>query len=135
MDTSIANGILGKTSIANGILGKFEENNRYIPDGLVPYEPGRLYSGSADNIDVNESTVNDQVTFHCTQWNFWQRGLPPPRTSVKRVHRRDNALRKETVEKLHDVDSPKLPIGTGVEPRIPNASSIEPNDWFKDIPC
>ena len=124
------------TSIANDILLKFDENNNtYIPDGLVPYEPGRLILGSADNIDVNESTVSGQGTFHCTQWNAWQRGPPPPRTPVQRLHGREKTLRKETVEKLHDIDPPKLPIGTRVEPRIPNASSIEPNDWFKSSPC
>ena len=78
------------TSIPNDILGKFEENNKpYIPDGLVLYEPGRLILGSADNIDVNESTVCDQGTYHCTQWNASQRGPPPPRTPVKRVHGRE----------------------------------------------
>ena len=124
------------TSIASDILGKFEENNNtYIPDGLLPYEPGRLILGSADNIDVNESTISGQGSYHCTQWNAWQRGPPPPRTPVKRVHGREKALTKETVDKLHDVDPPKLPIGTRVEPRIPNASSIEPNDRFKSSPC
>ena len=124
------------TTIANEILQKFEENNRiFIPDGLVPYEPGRLILGSVDNIDVNESTIHGKGTFHCTQWNTWQRGPPSLRPQVKQVHGRQKALKQETVEKLHAVDPPKLPIGSRVEPRLQDSSSIDPSGWFRSSQC
>lgn len=47
------------------------------------------------------------------------------------MHGREKALRKETVQRLHDADQPKLPIGKRVEPRFPDSSSNEPNDWFR----
>ena len=50
------------------------ENGTVIPPNLVA---GRLTHFTADNIDINECTLDGQNSFHATQYAAWQRGPAP----------------------------------------------------------
>ena len=50
------------------------ETGAVIPHGLVP---GRFTFYSADNVDINEGTLDAKNTFHATQMAAWHWGPPP----------------------------------------------------------
>ena len=52
-------------------LAKHMENGTVIPVNLAD---GRFIHFTADNIDINEGTLDRQNTFHATQYAAWQRG-------------------------------------------------------------
>ena len=63
------------TALAESTLETMDpETGAVIPHGLVP---GRFTCYSADNVDINEGTLDAKNTFHATQMAAWQRGPPP----------------------------------------------------------
>ncbi|KAL2094651.1 hypothetical protein ACEWY4_009370 [Coilia grayii] len=60
------------TALATHTLSTMDkETGAIIPANLVQ---GRFIHFSADNIDINEGTLDGQNTFHATQYAAWQRG-------------------------------------------------------------
>ena len=47
------------------------ENGAVIPSNLMH---GKFVHFSADNIDINDATLDGKNTFHATQIAAWQRG-------------------------------------------------------------
>ena len=50
------------------------ENGAVISPNLTP---GKFVHFSADNIDINDSSMDGKNTFHATQMAVWQRGPAP----------------------------------------------------------
>ena len=50
-----------------------DESGAVIPPNLVK---DRFVFFFADNIDINEGTLDGKTTFHATQLAAWQRGPP-----------------------------------------------------------
>ena len=69
------------------------ENGAVTPPNLVQ---GRFVHFSADNIDINDSTLDGKNTFHATQVTAWQRGPPP-----------DDLLKNITPSKLTSLNIPE----------------------------
>ncbi len=68
------------TSIADDQLIKLVANdNTPVPDNL---ESNRCVQFAADNLDMQETTVDGQGSFHVTQMCAFQRG-PPPKHDIK----------------------------------------------------
>ena len=121
------------TSMANNILKRYEQNGYvYIPDGIVPYVPGRLILASCDNIDVLEETIDGRNTFHCTQMMLWQRGPEPQRPNEDRIIDRPRALNRETIAELHKLDHAHLLQGTRPSPVFHHENKIAVDEWFKE---
>jgi hypothetical protein len=110
------------TSIATEILETFKANGYvFIPRGIVPYTAGRLIIGSLDNIDVQEETIDGKNTFHSTQLVCWQRG-PAGGTPMNSKIGREKALKKDQLERLHQLDRAKVYAGNRPTPVFANDS-------------
>ena len=61
------------TSLAESTLQTMDESGAVLPPNLVK---DRFVIFSADNIDINENTLDGKNSFHATQFAAWQRGPP-----------------------------------------------------------
>lgn len=120
------------TTIANDILDKYEANGCvYLPEGIIPYKPGRLILSSCDNIDVLEETIDGKNTFHCTQMVVWQRGPAPAPQQTNAVVKikRPKALDKKRLIQLHQLDHAHMPPGTRPSPVFGTECEIDVYSW------
>ena len=63
--------------LAKKTLDTMNKDGSVVPPNLVS---NRFVHFSADNIDINEHTLDGKQTFHATQIAAWQRG--PPRQNI-----------------------------------------------------
>lgn len=61
------------TVLAKNTLQSMGHDGAVVPQNLVK---GRFVHFSADNVDINECTLDGKGTFHATQVAAWQRGPP-----------------------------------------------------------
>ena len=61
------------TALAERTLQSMDASGAVIPPNLVK---DKFVLFSADNIDINEGTLDGRTTFHATQMAVWQRGPP-----------------------------------------------------------
>ena len=61
------------TGLAKKTLETMGDDGAIVPQNLVQ---GRFVHFSADNVDINEYTLDGKGTFHATQVTAWQRGPP-----------------------------------------------------------
>ena len=118
------------TSIATDILNRYElDGFVYIPEGIIPYETGRVILSSCDNIDVLEETIDGKNTFHSTQMVIWQRG-PVLRCSEGHADvGRAKALQHNSLEKFHQLDHASRK-GERPTPLFDSQYRIQPETWF-----
>lgn len=62
------------TALAENTLESINKDNDAVPPNLTF---GRFTHFTADNIDVNDSTLDGKNTFHATQVAAWERGTAP----------------------------------------------------------
>ena len=60
------------TSLAQHTLAYMNENGAVVPPNLSPQSFTHF---TADNIDINDASLDGKNTFHATQVAAWQRGL------------------------------------------------------------
>jgi len=62
------------TSLAQNTLNSMDPSEAVLPPNLVR---NRFVHFSADNIDINECSLDGKNSFHATQVAAWQRGPAP----------------------------------------------------------
>lgn len=71
------------TALAEYSLSSIEEKTgNFLPHNLTPK---RFTHFTADNIDINDNTLDGKNTFHATQVAAWQRG-PEDKSSFESIH-------------------------------------------------
>ena len=123
IDTSIATDLLDKCDDLGGI---------FIPDTIAPYSEGKIILSSCDNIDVLEETLDGKNTFHSTQMMLWQRGPPCKNDNETKVIGRQNALKQDTIDKLHKLDKAVPLVAGRPKPFFDGQTQIDVDSWFEE---
>ena len=111
------------TGMAESTLKSIDKDTgAVVPPNLVP---GRFVHFSADNIDINDSSLDGKNTFHATQIAVWQRG-PPEETILDNVKPSDKVTLDipPVLNKIYEVIPTK-------ETDTPDFSGVK-SEWFKD---
>ena len=111
------------TGMAESTLKSIDKDTgAVVPPNLVP---GRFVQFSADNTDINDSSLDGKNTFHATQMAVWQRG-PPEESILDNVKPSD----KVTLDIPHVLQKTHEAIPTK-ETATPDFSGVK-SEWFKD---
>ena len=99
-----------------------EDTGAVVPSNLVP---GRFVHFSADNIDINDSSLDGKNTFHATQMAVWQRG-PLEESILDNVKPSDEVTLDipHVLQKIHEAIPTK-------ETATLDFSGVK-SEWFKD---
>lgn len=110
------------TALAKDTLKTMDETNgSVVPPNLVP---GKFVHFTADNIDINDSSLDGKNTFHATQYAAWQRG-PPASLLLENIEPQKNT--KLEVPKVMETLIPANIINNKTEPQFENDVKKE---WF-----
>ena len=90
-----------------------------LPPNLVK---DRFVHFSADNIDINNRTLDRKNTFHATQVAAWQRG-PPSKDTL-------NCIKLSTRETLNVPDAMNNIFHANIPPSKPSFTNDLQADWF-----
>ena len=111
------------TALAKHTLSTMNtENGTVIPVNLAE---GRFIHFTADNIDINEGTLDGQNTFHVTQYAAWQRG--PESVGVLQ----NITPTKRATLKVPDEMNAILPAYIREETAEPQFKEDVKEEWFK----
>ena len=117
-------------AMANTVLDRYKHDRYvFIPEGIMP---DKFVHCSFDNIDLLETTIDGNNTFHSTQLAVWQRksgtsDLLPSLSSG--IHL--NGLDKEAMKSYHELDKAKQ--RTNRKPSgYPESFNINMATWLKE---
>ena len=109
------------TVMAESTLKSIDDTGAVVPPNLVP---GRFVHFSADNIDINNPSLDGKNTFHATQMAVWQRG-PPEESILDNVKPSDKVTLDipHVLQKIHEAIPTK-------ETATRDFNGIK-SEWFK----
>ena len=107
------------TALAENTLQTMSTDRSVLPPNLVK---DHFVHFSADNIDINDRTLDGKNTFHATQVATWQRG--PPSKDIQ------NCVILSTCETLNVPDAMNNIFHANIPPSMPSFTDDLQADWF-----
>ena len=107
------------TALTENTLQTMSTDGSVLPPNLVK---DRFVHFSADNIDINDRTLDGKNTFHATQVAAWQRG--PPSKDIL------NCIKLSTRETLNVSDAMNNIFHANIPPNKPSFTDDLQADWF-----